>query len=96
MTSDAAPAQMPAEWDGGWDPVDERIEISLAEAERAAWSSLGGYKFWMFGYHAAQWVLLNRVSAGKRPNPFRCLVDLARQREQALAQSGGAGEGAAG
>lgn len=52
-------------------------------AQQQAWSSLARYKFWMFGYHAAQWVLLNRVAEKKhrQPNPFKALVTVARQRE---------------
>lgn len=48
--------------------------------EKKAWQSLARYKFWMFGYHAAQWVLLNRVLRTQRPNPFLPLVKLARER----------------
>lgn len=53
-------------------------------AEQQAWSSLARYKFWMFGYHAAQWVLLNRVAekAHRQKNPFRELVWYARKRAQ--------------
>lgn len=52
-------------------------------AQQQAWSSLARYKFWMFGYHAAQWVLLNRVAEKKhrQPNPFKVLVTVARQTE---------------
>ena len=55
-----------------------RIAAAMDEAEAKAWEALGKYKFWMFGYHAAQWVLLNRVSERKRPNPWRELVSQAR------------------
>jgi hypothetical protein len=51
---------------------------AIAEAERKAWLSLAGYKFWMFGYHAAQWVLLKGILPGHRPNPFKALVDMAK------------------
>ena len=54
------------------------IEEAMIEAESKAWKALAGYKFWMFGYHAAQWVLLNRLHNKKSPNPFTRLVKLAR------------------
>jgi len=47
-------------------------------AERKAWDSLSRYKFMMFGYWAAIWVHLNRISGLRRRNPFRRLVDQAR------------------
>jgi hypothetical protein len=59
-----------------------RAEQALAEAERKAWDSLARYKFQMFGYHAAQWVLLNRVLGSGRRNPFKALVALARGHRQ--------------
>lgn len=62
-----------------------RHAAAMLAAEAKAWESLGKYKFWMFGYHAAQWVLLNRVSGAKRPNPWAELVRFAagvcKQRE---------------
>jgi hypothetical protein len=51
----------------------------LDEAERKAWDALGRYKFWMFGYWAAIWVHLNRVSGSKLPNPWKDLVKFSRQ-----------------
>jgi hypothetical protein len=57
----------------------QSIDAAKVEAERKAWLSLAGYKFWMFGYHAAQWVLLNRLSANPGPNPFASLVRAARE-----------------
>ena len=49
------------------------------DAERKAWDSLGRYKFYMFGYHAAAWVKYNQLiaemdPAEKLPNPFTDLV----------------------
>ncbi|MEW6104777.1 MAG: hypothetical protein AB1563_00195 [Bacillota bacterium] len=58
----------------------ERLVAELDEAERKAWNSLARYKFQMFGYWAAVWVHLNRVSGENRPNPWRDLVLAARQR----------------
>jgi len=58
-----------------------KVEIEIEEAENKAWTALAGYKFMMFGYWAAIWVHLNRISGQKRrPNPFRKLVYFARQR----------------
>lgn len=51
----------------------------LEKAEREAWKNLARYKFWMFGYFAGRWVFLNRVIGGKRPNPFKRPVALARE-----------------
>ena len=58
--------------------LEDQLRADLAEAERKAWDALARYKFWMFGYHAADWVKLNRRLPGKRPNPFARLVQLAR------------------
>ena len=59
------------------------LERAMEEAQRKAFDSLAGYKFIMFGYHAAQWVQLAdlwRQETGKRlPNPFRPLVMKARE-----------------
>jgi hypothetical protein len=69
-----------------------RLADQREEAERKAWSSLAGYKFWMFGYHAAAWVKFNQVlptpaecsgkhlgsRVARQPNPFRKLVTAAR------------------
>ncbi len=55
------------------------LDEDVAEAERKAIDSLARYKFVMFGYHAAVWVTLNRISGGARPNPFRTLVMKARE-----------------
>ena len=51
----------------------------MEESERKAWDALAGYKFWMFGYHAAGWVKANRIAGTKRPNPFKKLVEVARE-----------------
>lgn len=56
-----------------------RLADELDTAERKAWDALSRYKFQMFGYWAAIWVHLNRISGEKRPNPFRDLVRLARE-----------------
>lgn len=59
---------------------EEILLVELVEAEKKAWESLSRYKFQMFGYWAAIWVHLNRISGGKRPNPWTNLVHVARER----------------
>lgn len=54
------------------------IESHMKEAQAKAWDSLARYKFQMFGYWAAIWVHLNRISGLKRRNPFRGVVSVAR------------------
>ena len=48
-------------------------------AELKALDALARYKFQMFGYWAAIWVHLNRISGLKRPSPFKDLVKVARK-----------------
>lgn len=63
-------------------PLDElqaELVRELDEAERKAWDSLARYKFQMFGYWAAIWVHINRLSGLRRPNPWKCLIETARQ-----------------
>lgn len=60
------------------------LEDKLYEAEFKAIDSLARYKFVMFGYWAAVWVHLNRISGEKRPNPFKALVQQARQLRKAV------------
>lgn len=57
--------------------VQAKVETAMAAAERKAWLSLAGYKFWMFGYHAAQWVMLKAMMPHHVRNPFKQLVQLA-------------------
>lgn len=49
----------------------------LRDEEQKAWEALSGYKFYMFGYHAANWVNFNNKGDFKLPNPFRGLVKYA-------------------
>ena len=58
--------------------MKEQLFTELDEAEQKAWDALARYKFWMFGYWAAIWVHLNRISKAKRPNPWITLVKQAR------------------
>lgn len=59
--------------------MKEAIEKEMGDAEAKAWDALSRYKFWMFGYWAAIWVHLNRISKQRRPNPFKSVVQLAKQ-----------------
>jgi len=54
------------------------LSAELDEAEDKALDSLARYKFMMFGYWAAIWVHLNRISGARRSNPFRPFVQQAR------------------
>ena len=54
------------------------LEAERDEAEVKAMKALAGYKFWMFGYWAANWVKVNRTLGDKRPSPFKSLVLAAR------------------
>jgi len=56
----------------------QRLKDATYEAEAEAWKALAKYKFWMFGYYAARWVTLNRLSGDRRPNPFKKLVGMAK------------------
>lgn len=55
------------------------LRIHLDDAEQKAWDALSRYKFQMFGYWASIWTHLNRISNANRPNPWRKLVQLARE-----------------
>lgn len=59
--------------------TEELLIAELNDAERKAWDSLSRYKFHMFGYWAAVWVHLNRISGEHRPNPWAELVQIARE-----------------
>lgn len=66
--------------------LEERLQADLAEAECKAWDALSRYKFWMFGYWAADWVKINRRLPGRRQNPFTRLVALAKTRRPLTTQ----------
>lgn len=57
--------------------IAEKLIAEMETAERKAFDSLSRYKFQMFGYWAAIWVHLNRISGLRRPSPFRALVNAA-------------------
>lgn len=61
------------------DPDDPALTIAIIEAESKAWDSLARYKFQMFGYWAAIWVHLNKLSGRNEPNPWHSLVKQARE-----------------
>ena len=54
------------------------LESDLAAAERKAWDSLARWKFWMFGYHAADVVKIKRRLGRGREPFFKELVEIAR------------------
>jgi hypothetical protein len=54
------------------------LDEELEQAETKAFQSLARYKFMNFGYWAAIWVHLNRISGKRRANPFAMVVKLAR------------------
>lgn len=64
----------------------EQLFEKMDGAVEKALQSLAGYKFWTFGYHAARWVQLNQLlpREERRPNPFRPLVLMARERLNGL------------
>lgn len=55
---------------------------TLADAKKEALENaidnLARYKFMIFGYWSAIWVHLNNLDINKEPNPFRSLVECAR------------------
>ena len=62
--------------------IENKIQDEMEVAIEKAWEALSGYKFWMFGYHAVQWVNLNRLLPGpaRKGSPFRDAVNLARNK----------------
>ena len=59
--------------------VPSMASDELDKAEYKALNSLARYKFQMFGYWAAIWVHLNRITGAKRKNPFMLIVKQARR-----------------
>mgnify|MGYP000957781341 CR=1 FL=1 len=62
--------------------MSDDLNAHIDEAEAKAWESLARYKFQMFGYWAAIWVHLNRISGQNRPNPWSGLVQAARNQRK--------------
>ena len=59
--------------------LEQKIQDQMEDAYVKAIEALSGYKFWMFGYHAARWVQLNRLIKTKAANPFSSFVVAARK-----------------
>jgi hypothetical protein len=59
--------------------MSDVILAAMRDAETKAWEGLRGYKFWMFGYHAARWVNYNQLLPTQRRfrSPFKALVEIA-------------------
>ena len=60
------------------DAMKIRIQEEKQEAYEKAIDSLARYKFMMFGYWAAIWIHLNQIDSNKEINPFKSLVEGAR------------------
>lgn len=54
------------------------LEKEIKDAEEKAWDALSRSNFTGFGCSAAIWVHLAQLAGGRRPNPFKDLVDHAR------------------
>ena len=59
--------------------MEDKVRDAMKDAESKAWEALSGYKFIMFGYHASRWVNYNRLLPKGESNPFRQLVNIARE-----------------
>ena len=59
--------------------MNDKLLAERDEARDKAIDALGRYKFAMFGYWAGIWVHLNRIIGDKQPNPFRHIVQAARE-----------------
>jgi hypothetical protein len=66
--------------------MDAAILSAMRDAELKAWEGLRGYKFWMFGYHAARWVNYNQLLPSQRRfrSPFKSLVEIADRKIDTL------------
>ena len=54
------------------------LETALNEAEDRAWQALAQEKLIVFGYWAEMWNHLNQIGEFNKPNPFKPLVNLAK------------------
>jgi hypothetical protein len=54
------------------------IENEMSDAESRAWECLSKGSYSAFARFASKWNDLNSISAVRKPNPFRKLVDIAR------------------
>lgn len=57
------------------------------KAKSDAIKNLARYKFSNFGYHAARWVTLNHLIGDKQGNPFKQLVEKAREMSESADNS---------
>jgi len=64
------------------DTVQDRVDGSMAQAYDKAIDALSRYKFLMFGYHAAQWVTLNKCQKIQDANPFKPFVKFAKNQHE--------------
>jgi hypothetical protein len=62
------------------DSVRARFLAELDSAEKDAWRCLAQYKFWMFGYYAARWITINKILRTHRPNPWKEIVQIAKEK----------------
>jgi hypothetical protein len=64
----------------------QTILAAMRDAEVKAWEGLRGYKFWMFGYHAARWVNYNQLlpPAARFRSPFKSVVEIADRKLDVL------------
>ncbi len=62
-----------------FDSEVKRLRVLKQELLENAIDSLSRYKFMMFGYYAAVWVNLNAIDTQQESNPFRELVEKARE-----------------
>jgi hypothetical protein len=58
--------------------TQNELEKERNIARDKALDSLGRYKFMQFGYWAAIWVHLNRLCLYQMPNPFKEIVNTAK------------------
>lgn len=56
-----------------------RLVNARDKAKLDAIKNLARYKFSNFGYHAARWVTLNTIIGDRQANPFRELIECAKQ-----------------
>jgi len=65
-----------------------KILEEMDVCEKKAIDSLSRYKFYMFGYWSAAWIKYNQLAVDmgviekKRPNPFKFLVDAAKEKKE--------------
>ena len=68
--------------------LEELLREEKKQAVSKAWDALGRYKFQMFGYWAAIWVHLNRISGDGDPNPFTAAVKMGKEKSPHTKEEG--------